>query len=296
MMIKSTAGFLSMIPMALPLPTPEARLHVISPIRRWHFPDFREIWEYRELLMTLTLRDIKVRYKQTALGIGWAIIQPVMTMVVFTVIFGKLAKIPSDGIPYPVFAFAALLPWQFFTKALTLGSMSLVTLQGMLTKVYFPRLIAPISSILAGLVDFAISSVVLFALMGWFQVMPHWSFLALPLLILQIILISFGVSLWLSGLNVEFRDVQYALPFVVQVWMYLTPVVYPASMVPEAWRPLYMLNPIAGVVEGFRWALLGTATPPDLLAMSLSIAVTAALIIGGLIYFARVEQRFADRV
>lgn len=272
------------------------RITVIEPARRWELPNFREFWFYRGLLLVLAVRDIQVRYKQTVIGIAWAVLQPVITMVVFTVIFGRMAKFPSDGLPYPIFAYAALLPWQFFAKALTQGSTSLVSLGSMMSKIYFPRIIAPLASILSGAVDFAIAFVILLGLMAWYGVYPGWAIVTLPLFLIMAVVTSLGVSLWLSGLNVRYRDVQFALPFLAQIWMFLTPVVYPVSMVPEEWRLIYMVNPMAGVIEGFRWALLGTETAPDPLALSISGGVMVLLMVGGLIYFSTTEKNFADRL
>ena len=276
--------------------TSASRVTVIDARREWAFPDLREIWAFRELLWTLTLRDIRVRYKQTAIGIAWAVLQPFMTMVVFTVIFGGLAKLPSDGKPYAVFTMAAIVPWQFFAHALTQGSMSLVSMGGMLSKVYFPRLLAPLSSILAGLIDLAIAFAILIGLLFWYGITPGWALIALPFFILLAILTALGVSLWLSAINVHFRDVRHTLPFLAQIWMFVTPVVYARSLVPEQWQMLYMLNPMAGVVEGFRWALLGEQTPPDPTQMVISVGVVLVLVVSGLFYFDRAEKNFVDRL
>jgi len=268
---------------------------VITSARTWSFPDLRELWSFRELLMTFIMRDIKVRYKQTAIGILWAVIQPVVTMVVFTLIFGRLGQLPSNGLPYPAFVLAALLPWQLFVKALTQGSMSMVALGPIMAKIYFPRLIAPVSSVLAGLIDFAIAFAILILIMLWYGIAPGPQVLLAPFFVLLALCAALAVSLWLSALNAEFRDVQHALPFVGQIWMFLTPVVYPASLVPEAWRWVYLLNPMVGVVEGFRWSLLGGPTPA-LMGMVVSTVVMLALLVGGLLYFARYEKAFVDRL
>jgi lipopolysaccharide transport system permease protein len=252
-----------------------------------------EVWEYRELLYFLVWRDVKVRYKQTALGAAWAILQPVMTMLVFSVFFGRLAKMPSDGIPYPVFAYTALLPWQLFAYALSESANSLVGSQNLIKKVYFPRLVVPIASVLAGLVDFAISFVVLVGLMAYYGIRPTPAIAVLPLFILLAVASALSVGLWLSALNVQFRDVRYMIPFLTQFWLFATPVAYPSSLVPEKWRSLFGLNPMAGVVEGFRWALLGKSTSPGPL-LWVSIAAVVTLLIGGLIYFRRMESTFAD--
>jgi lipopolysaccharide transport system permease protein len=254
-----------------------------------------EVWRYRELLYFLVWRDIKVRYKQTALGAAWAILQPVMTMVVFSIFFGRLAKVPSDGIPYPVFAFAALLPWQLFAFALTESSNSLVANQNLITKVYFPRLVVPIASVLAGLVDFAIAFAVLLGLMAFYGITPTRAVVVLPLFVLLAVATALAVGLWLSALNVKFRDVRYTIPFLTQLWMFATPVAYPSSLVPEPWRAWFGLNPMAGVVEGFRWALLGRSGGPGVL-MWVSIVAVVALLLGGLVYFRRMETTFADIV
>lgn len=268
---------------------------IITGATGWSLADLKEIWRYRELLWTLTTRDIRIRYKQTVIGIAWAVVQPFMTMVVFTLIFGQLAKLPSDGLPYPVFSLAAIVPWQFFNKALTQGSMSLVSMGGVMSKVYFPRVLAPLASILAGLIDFAIAFAILIGIMIWYGVYPSWTIVLLPLFILMAIATALSVSLWLSGINVEYRDVQHTLPFLAQIWMFVTPVVYPASMVPEQYRLFYMLNPMAGVIEGFRWALLD-GPPPSLAGIGLSATMVAVLAATGLIYFSRVEKNFVDRL
>jgi lipopolysaccharide transport system permease protein len=254
-----------------------------------------DVWAYRELLYFLVWRDVKVRYKQTALGAAWAILQPVMTMVVFSVFFGRLAKIPSDGIPYPVFAFAALLPWQLFAYALSQSANSLVESKNLITKVYFPRLIVPLAAVLAGLVDFAIAFVVLLAMMWYYHIMPTAAVALLPLFVGFAVATALAVGLWLSSLNVKYRDVRYTIPFLTQFWMFATPVAYSSTLVPDQWRAWLGLNPMAGVVEGFRWALLGHAHPSvPLLAVSI-VAVTI-LLIGGLVYFRRTETTFADLV
>lgn len=254
-----------------------------------------EIWEYRELLYFLAWRDIKVRYKQTALGAAWAIIQPFFTMVVFSVFFGYLAKVPSDGLPYPVFAYTALLPWQLFSNSLTESGNSLVANQQLIKKVYFPRLVIPIAAILAGLVDFAIAFVVLLGMMFYYGIVPTGAIITLPLFILFALTTALAVGLWLSALNVEYRDIRYTIPFLTQFWLFTTPVAYPSSLVPEPWRAFYGLNPMAGVVEGFRWALLGKAGGVGPL-MIVSVVAVFILLIGGLMYFRRMEKTFADVV
>ncbi|MGH7824160.1 MAG: ABC transporter permease [Candidatus Binatia bacterium] len=252
-----------------------------------------ELWEYRELLYFLVWRDIKVRYKQTLIGAGWAVLQPVISMVIFSAIFGNFAKIPSDGLPYPVFAYAALLPWTYFAQAIQRSSASLVSNGSMIKKVYFPRLIAPLSATVSPMVDFAIAFVVLVGMMVWYGTVPTWGILLLPLFISLALLTALGVGLFTSALNVKYRDVGHAMPFVMQVWMFASPVVYSVSIVPEQWRLLYGLNPMAGVIEGFRWALLGTGKP-DFAVMLMSGVVVVALLVWGLFYFRKVERSFAD--
>jgi lipopolysaccharide transport system permease protein len=254
-----------------------------------------ELWAYRELLYFLVWRDIKVRYKQTVLGAAWVIIQPLLTMVVFTLFFGNLAKVPSDGIPYPLFSFAGLVPWTLFAYSLTESSGSLVTNQNLITKVYFPRLIIPLASVLAGLVDFAISFAVLLVLMLYYGVVPQVWALTVPLFVIFAVLAALSVGIWLSALNVEFRDVRYTIPFLTQFWMFLTPLAYASSLVPSRWRLIYGLNPMAGVVEGFRWALLGRTNAPSVL-LAASIPAVVVLLIGGTYYFRRMERTFADVV
>jgi lipopolysaccharide transport system permease protein len=256
----------------------------------------RELWEYRELIYFLTWRDIKVRYKQTALGIAWALIQPLFLMIVFSLFFGRLAGIRSDGVPYPIFVYAALLPWQLFAHALSESSNSLVTNERLLTKVYFPRLVIPLSSVLGGLVDFLLAFVVLIGMMAYYRIVPvGWAILTVPLFVLLAVLTALGVGLWLSALNVQYRDVRYTTTFLIQLWFFLTPVTYPGSLVPARWRWLYGLNPMAGVVEGFRWALLGRAEAPGALLLASLVAVVLVLV-GGLYYFRRMEAIFADVV
>lgn len=253
----------------------------------------REAWDYRELLLFLTWRDISVRYKQTALGAAWAVLQPLLTTLVFAVFFGRLAKVPSDGLPYPVFAFCGLLPWQLFAYALTTSANSLVANEQLVTKVYFPRLVVPLSAVLAGLVDFTVAFFVLVLLMLYYGIVPTAAVWTLPLFIVLAIGAAVAVGLGLSALNVRYRDVRHTLPFLTQIWMFATPIAYPGSLVPAAWRPLYGLNPMAGVVEGFRWALLGGAQAPGSI-----VFVSAAVVVLGfgasLSYFLRVERTFAD--
>jgi lipopolysaccharide transport system permease protein len=255
----------------------------------------RELYEYHELIYFLIWRDLKVRYKQTALGVAWAVLQPFMTMVVFTIFFGNLANIPSDGLPYPIFSFAALLPWQLFSNALTTASNSLVNNRDLITKVYFPRIILPFASIIAGLVDFCIAFLVLAGMMLYYGIIPSAAVLALPFFILLAMTTALAVSLWLSALNVQYRDIRHIVPFLTQIWLFVTPIAYPSSLVPEKWRILYGLNPMAGVVEGFRWALLGKSTI-DVPLLLVSSFMVVCLLIGGLIYFRRMDRTFADVV
>ncbi len=271
------------------------RVTHIQPRRRLRVLDFRSLWEYRELLYFFCWRDIKVRYKQTALGATWALLQPFLTMLIFSVIFGRFAKMPSEGVPYPIFAYCGLLPWQLFAFALSETSNSLVGNSHLITKVYFPRVLVPIAGLLAGLVDFCIAFVLLVAMMVYYRIPVHSTVLVIPVLILFAIVTSLGVGLWLSALSVKYRDVRHILPFITQFWLYATPVAYPSSLIPHKWRFLMGLNPMSGVVEGFRWALLGSAQV-DLRLMAFSIVSVLILLAGGLIYFDRVENTFADLV
>jgi lipopolysaccharide transport system permease protein len=267
----------------------------IRPSSGWRALDLKELWRYRELLWFLALRDIQVRYKQTVLGVAWAVLQPLLTMFVFTIIFGMLAKVPSDGVPYSLFALVGLLPWQLFAYALTQSSQSLVAEQRLITKVYFPRLIVPLASVVSGLADFAVAFVLVLGAMAVYSVAPTWNLLAVPALVVFALATALAVGLWLAALNVQYRDVRYVLPFLTQMWMYATPVGYPSSLVPERIRALYGLNPMVGVVEAFRWALLGTGRPPVAL-MAVSALTVAALLASGLFYFRRLERQFADIV
>jgi lipopolysaccharide transport system permease protein len=267
----------------------------IEPSRGWRALHLGELWEYRELLYFLTWRDIKVRYKQTALGAAWAILQPVLTMVVFSLFFGRLARVPSDGIPYPIFAFAALVPWTFFANALNQSANSLVQSANLIKRVYFPRLAIPLSSVLSGVVDFVLAFLVLLGMMLYFGAFPTANVVWLPLLLLLAVVTSLGVGLWLSALNVQFRDVHHVVPFVIQFWMFATPIAYPSSLLPEPWRTVYGINPMVGVVEGFRWALLGADTAPGPMILVSALAAIAFLV-SGAFYFRRMEKTFADVV
>jgi lipopolysaccharide transport system permease protein len=275
--------------------TKEDSAIIIQPGRGLFHLELKAIWHYRELLYFLIWRDVKVRYKQTAIGAGWAIFQPLMTMLIFTVVFGNFAKIPSDDLPYPIFAYSALLPWTYFAQAIGRSGVSLVGNANLISKVYFPRLIIPLSAAVAPLVDFAIAFVILLAMMAWFGLAPTWGVLALPLFLLLALATALSVGLWLSALDVRYRDVGHTIPFVVQIWMYASPVAYPVSLVPERWRLLYSLNPMAGVIEGFRWALLEKGNP-DFGVMTASAVVVMALLLGGIVYFRQMERTFADVV
>lgn len=268
---------------------------MLEPSRGWRPLDIAHVWRYRELLYFLVWRDLKARYKQTSLGVAWAVLQPFLTMVVFSVFFGRLAGVPSDDLPYPVFTFAALLPWQLFSYALTESGNSLVTNQELLTKVYFPRLLIPLSTVLGGLADFAIAFLVLLGMMAFYGITPTSAVVVLPLLVLLTCASALAAGLWLAALNVKYRDVRYTLPFLAQFWMLATPIAYPASLIPDHWRVFYSLNPMVGVVEGFRWALLDSGGGVGY-SVIISAVVVAALLVGGMIYFRRMERTFADIV
>jgi lipopolysaccharide transport system permease protein len=267
----------------------------IEPPRGWFDLRLAELWEYRELLYFFVWRDIKVRYKQTVIGVAWVILQPLMTMGVFTIFFGRLAKLPSDGLPYPVFYFAALVPWSYFAQALGTCTNIVVSNQGVITKVYFPRLILPLAAVCSGLLDFAIGFVVMIVLTLAFGIHPPATVVLLPVFLLLAVLTALGVGLWTSALNALYRDVASVIPFLVQFWMLASPVAYPSSLVPVKWRWLYGLNPLAGVIDGFRWALTGTGQPPGV-QMIASTAAVIVLLLGGLFFFQRVEGTVADRV
>jgi len=272
-------------------------VHVIAPASGWVPVRLRELWEYRELLYFLIWREVKIRYKQAVLGIVWAVLQPVLTMVIFSVVFGRFAGMPSDGLPYPIFAYCALLPWQLFTFSLTESSNSVVGNQRLITKVYFPRVMLPIAAVGVGLLDFAISLVVLLCLIGfyggYYGVTVGAGLWSVPIWALLAVLTALGVGFWLSALNVRYRDIRYTVPFLAQLWFFATPVVYPTSIVPEQWRPVFALNPMVGVVDGFRWALLGSPVAPDATVL-ISIGAVVAILVAGLFYFRRMERTFAD--
>jgi lipopolysaccharide transport system permease protein len=266
---------------------------VIEPSRGWIPLDLGALWAYRELLYFLVWRDVKVRYKQTILGAAWAILQPLFTMVVFSFFFGNLARMPSDGLPYPVFSYAALVPWTFFATGLQASSNSLVGSANLIKKVHFPRLVLPISAILSGGIDFLLAFLILLGMMLAYGILPTWNALWLPFLLLLALFTALGAGLWLTAMNVQFRDVRYAVPFMVQAWTYATPIAYPSSLLDEPWRTVYGLNPMVGVVEGFRWALLGTDTAPGPIVF-VSALVALGLLFSGLYYFRRLEESFAD--
>jgi lipopolysaccharide transport system permease protein len=270
-------------------------VQIIRPRQSWWDIDLREIWAYRELLYFFVWRDIKVRYKQTVIGAAWAILQPFMTMVVFSLFFGKLAKMPSHGLPYPVFYYSALLPWMYFAGALQNATNTIIEHQRVITKVYFPRIILPLAAVLSGLVDFGIAFIILIGMMLFYGIIPTLAVLWLPFLMLLAVMTAFGVGLWLSALNAIYRDVRYAVPFLIQFWMFASPVAYPSSLVPERWQWLYGLNPMAGVIEGFRWALTGQSQPPQSL-FAVSVLAVFLVLLGGLIYFRRMEGTIADLV
>ena len=267
----------------------------IAPSTGWVPLKLQELWEYRELLYFLIWRDVKVRYKQTAIGATWAILQPLLTMIIFTAIFAHFARIPSDDLPYPIFAYAALLPWTYFASALNRSSASVVSEAHLISKIYFPRIILPIAGTVSGIIDFAIAFVLLLGMMIWYHITPSWALVALPLFLLLTLATALAVGLWCSALYVRYRDVGLTIPFLTQCWMYASPVAYPVSLVPENWRFFYSLNPMAGVIEGFRWALLGTQGP-DFAVMVVSAVVVAILLVSGLIYFKRMERTFVDVV
>ncbi len=268
---------------------------VIEPPRSWVPLDLRELWDQRELVYFLAWRDIKVRYKQTALGASWAILQPVFAMVVFSIFFGRLGRIPSDGLPYPLWSFAGLVPWTFFAQGLTQAANSLVVSQNLLRKVYFPRLAIPIATVLSAALDFALAFVVLVGMMLFYGVHPNWNVIwVLPLALLAFVT-ALGAGIWFAALSVRYRDVRYIVPFLVQFWLFATPIAYPSSLLPARWRVLYAVNPMTGVVEGFRWSLLGTSTAPGVM-VAVSAVTAMVVLVGGAFYFRRVERTFADLV
>ena len=268
-------------------------VHVIEAGRsELHY--WRDLWSYRELFFFLAWRDILVRYKQTVIGIAWSVLRPLLTMVIFTVVFGKLAKLPSDGIPYPVLIFAAMLPWYLFSNAVSEGSSSLIANANIISKVYFPRIIIPVSAVVVSLVDFLISFVLLLAMMVWYQLIPDWRFLLLPLFLILGIVASLGPILWLAALNVQYRDFRHIVPFLIQIGLFISPVGFSSSVVPEQWRLIYSLNPMVGVIDGFRWSVLGGQASPYLPGLALSLATAALFLVSGIWYFRKTERSFAD--
>jgi lipopolysaccharide transport system permease protein len=275
---------------------PQQNIHIhIAPSRGWVSLRLHELWQYRELLYFLTWRDIKIRYKQTLLGAAWAIIQPFFTMVVFSLFFGSLARIPSDGVPYPVFTFTALVPWTFFANGLSQSANSLVLSSNLLKKVYFPRLTIPLATILSGLIDFLLAFVVLFGIMFFYGILPSANVIWLPAFLLLALVTSLGAGLWLAALNVTYRDIRHAVPFLVQFWLFATPIAYPSSLLSPPWSTIYGLNPMVGVIEGFRWALLGTGRAPGPM-IYVSTVIAVLLLVSGAYYFRRMEKHFADIV
>ena len=279
--------------------TPEVprteRVTVIRPAPRWPHLDFRELWHYRELLATLAWRDVAVRYKQTSIGVAWAILQPFLTMVVFTFVFGRFANFPSKGVPYPIFTYSALLPWTYFASAVALASASIVSNRALVTKVYFPRVLLPLAGVTVPIVDFLLALFVLFGMMAWFDVWPSAAILLAPAFLFMAFATALGVALFLSAVNVRYRDVPYAIPFLMQIWLYLSGVVYAISSLPEKWQWVLTLNPMTAVINGFQWGFIGTA-PPELGKTLVSVAATAIFLVVGLWYFRRSEPRFADMI
>lgn len=278
---------------SLPLPWDTEPVIRIEAARAWPGLNLRDLWAYRELIYFLIWRDVKVRYKQTVLGAGWALIQPLFTMLIFTFFFGRLAKVPSDGIPYPLFAFSALVPWGLFSHGLNQASNCLVGNSSLIKKVYFPRLAIPIAKVLAGLVDFGLALMLLFAMTLYYGVHPQLKMLCLPLFVLLVLVTALGVAFWLSALNVHIRDVEHTLPFLTQIWLFATPIAYPSTLLSEPWRTVYAINPMVGVVEGFRWALLGAKTVPGPMLIVSSL-VAVAMLVSGAFWFRRLERTFAD--
>jgi lipopolysaccharide transport system permease protein len=273
----------------------DARVTVIKPSPRWPHLDLPELWHYRELLARLVWRDVAVRYKQTSIGVAWAVVQPFLTMVVFSFVFGRFANFPSKGLPYPIFTYSALLPWTYFSSAVALASVSLVSNRGLVTKVYFPRVLLPLASVSVPIADFLPAFLVLIAMMGWYSVWPSLALLLAPFFLLMALVAALGVGLGLSALNVRYRDVPYAIPFLIQIWLYLSGVVYAISALPERWQWVLALNPMTAVISGFQWGVVGTA-PPELGKTLISVAATAIFFVVGLWFFRRSEPRFADTI
>ncbi len=271
-------------------------VQVIEPARGLRLVDPFELWRWRELFVALMVRDMAVRYKQTAIGIAWVVVQPLATVAIFSFLLGKIGNVPTGGLPYPLFAFAAMVPWQIFSRSLLEGSMSLASNRSLLIKAYFPRILLPAAAVFGAAADFVVTFGILLTLMWWFGFVPGWQIVLTPLLLVLALLTSLGVTLWLSALNVLYRDVQFVLPFLVQVWLFLTPVLYPASVIPEQWRTLYAMNPMVTVTESFRWAVLGGAVAPDPAMLAVSTLTMFVVLLSGVIYFRHVERQMADRI
>ncbi len=274
-------------------PAATARVTVIRPSSGLFDLDLGAVWRYRELLYFLVWREVKIRYKQAALGVAWAVVQPLFTVLIFTFIFGIFARFPSDGLPYPVFALAAVLPWTYFAEALRRGATGLVADADLVRKIYFPRLIIPVAGVTSPLVDFLFGLVILVGVMLWYGIVPGWTMLLLPFWLFITLGLALAIGLWLGPINVRYRDVMHTLPFVTQVWMFATPIVYPLSMIPQKWQALYSINPMVGIIEGFRWSLLGTGQP-HMLSIGISLSVITLALIGGSVYFRKMERSFAD--
>jgi lipopolysaccharide transport system permease protein len=274
-------------------PAPSQVITEIRPDRGWLDLDLGAVWRYRELLTVLVMRDLQVLYKQALLGAGWAILQPVFAVTIFSIIFGFIVQMPSEGVPYPLFAFAGVLPWTYFAEAVRRSGTGLVTDAELVRKVYFPRLIMPLANVISPLVDFCIAFCVLLVVMAFYGIEPSWKMLVIPPLMVVAALLALSIGLWLGPINVRFRDIKHTLPFIIQVWMYASPIVYPLSMVPPEWQALYSLNPMVGVIEGFRWAVFDRGEP-NFLALGMSGAIIVVLLVGGLVFFRRMERSFAD--
>lgn len=273
-----------------------SEVHVIEPAKGLRLVNPFELWRWRDLFLALMVRDISVRYKQTAIGIAWVVLQPLATVAIFTFLLGKIGNVPTGGLPYPLFAFAAMVPWQVFSRSLVEGSLSLAANRSLVTKVYFPRVLMPAAAVFGTIVDFAITLAILLAMIVWYGFVPGWSILLTPLLLLLALMTSLGVALWLSALNILYRDVQVVLPFLAQIWLFLTPVLYPASVIPEQWRLLYAMNPMVTVTESFRWAVLGGAVAPEPRVLAISTMTVVVVLLSGLAYFRHVERQMADRI
>jgi lipopolysaccharide transport system permease protein len=271
-------------------------VQVIEPTKGLRLVDPFELWRWRELFVALMVRDIAVRYKQTAIGIAWVVIQPLATVAIFSFLLGKIGNVPTGGLPYPLFAFAAMVPWQVFSRALMEGSMSLASNRALITKVYFPRILVPAATVFGGAVDFVVTFAILLVMMLWFGFFPSWQIVLTPVLLLLALLTSLSVAVWLSALNVLYRDVQFVLPFLAQIWLFITPVLYPASVIPEQWRVLYAMNPMVTVTESFRWVVLGGATAPEPLMLVVSTVTVIAVLLSGVAFFRHVERQMAERI